>query len=460
MQWPALLSSQRLFNHSSPQKGRGEFQRDCDRIIFSAPFRRLQDKTQVQPMAEDDYVRTRLTHSIEVASVGRSLGFLVGEGLIKNGRDLGGLSATELGDIVQAACLAHDIGNPPFGHSGETVLQDWFKEMASEKDLFAGLSLDESQDFFCFDGNAQGFRLLTRLEMYRDKGGMQLTSAVLGAFLKYPRLCPGVRKLPNGQPAPIAGHKQGVFQSEAKILAEIVQILGLPKLEGEGSPQETPSWVRHPLAYLMEAADDICYSIIDLEDGYNGGYLDFDDVVDLLQPLSKPSVRSKDGANIASSTAFGAPLSRLHLLRAKAIHALILEVVDIFLHRELELLAGTVSSPLLFFSTKNQTLEEIRSFSKARLYQHPQVQSKELAGFAIIKGLLDILCKLALQLEAAGWEAEKLPGAELRLNRVLHYPFAGIKSRYEALHAVTDFISALSDGAALRLFRRLNGHSL
>ena len=242
MQWSDLLSTQRLGREGNPAADvRSEFQRDFDRIVYSSAFRRLQDKTQVFPLAESDYVRTRLTHSIEVSSVGRSLGRLVGE-MVEKRKANGGVDAREFGNIVAAACLAHDIGNPPFGHSGEEAMRAWFEGEGEQ--FLKGLGAAERQDFQRFEGNAQGFRVLTRLQNAVNRGGLQMTYAVLGAYTKYPRTA-FVPELSMSKK--VSEKKFGICVEDEPNFATIAGGIGLVnKTRG--------AWSRHPLAFLMVAA--------------------------------------------------------------------------------------------------------------------------------------------------------------------------------------------------------------
>jgi dGTPase len=254
MEWSRLISGKRLgLKHSNPVEiGRSVYQRDYDAIVFSSSFRRLQDKAQVFPLAKSDYVRTRLTHSLEVSCVGRSLGQLIGEYLKKKKELPSQLAPADIGSIVAAACLAHDIGNPPFGHNGEKAIQGWFKAEAGQS-VLTGLTAHEKADFENFEGNAQGFRILTRLQNTDNEGGLQLTCATLGTFTKYPR----PSKVSCGKHPTHSGRgfkKHGYFVGEAKMFEEVAAEVGLIRRH-----QKCSGWFRHPLVFLVEAADDICY---------------------------------------------------------------------------------------------------------------------------------------------------------------------------------------------------------
>ncbi len=283
MDWNRLLSRVRLgLSRPHPDsEARTDFQRDFDRIVFSSAFRRLQDKTQVFPLSQSDYVRTRLTHSLEVSSVGRSLGTMVGDSVIKR-HGLKGVYPQDFGAVVAAACLAHDIGNPPFGHAGEDAIRLWFTTSATGLALLDALTNWQRADFLRFEGNAQGFRIITRLQSPDNRGGMQLTCATVGTFTKYPRAA----WLPADPPPGIAFRKFGFYQDDEGLFAEVASQLGLESIQAG-------AWSRHPLAYLVEAADDICYRIIDVEDAFRLQQLRFEDVQALLLPLTGDPERAR-----------------------------------------------------------------------------------------------------------------------------------------------------------------------
>ena len=259
MKWAQLLSRQRLGSNRLPsaETSRTDFQRDFDRIVFCSAFRRMQDKTQVFPLSTVDYVRTRLTHSLESSSLGRSMGTLVGEQVIQRHR-LRGFEASDFGDICAAACLAHDIGNPPFGHSGEDAIRYWAREASYGRRRVSMLPEATREDFLCFEGNAQGFRILTRLQNPDEPGGLQLTSATLAAFSKYPREA----WLGGNRFDGASAKKQGFVAEDRPLFNEIAENVGLLRRH-----ERYAIWRRHPLAFLVEAADDISYRVIDLEDG-------------------------------------------------------------------------------------------------------------------------------------------------------------------------------------------------
>ncbi|MBY0443869.1 MAG: deoxyguanosinetriphosphate triphosphohydrolase, partial [Burkholderiales bacterium] len=327
MNWQQLLNAERLgaipkdlFDHES---GRSDFHKDHDRIVFSSPFRRLGRKTQVHPLTENDHVHTRLTHSIEVSCVGRSLGILAGQRLQYALPQY--ITPYDIGAIVQAACLAHDIGNPPFGHAGEYAIRDWFCR-DQHAYLLQNLSANERLDLMTFEGNAQGFRVVTQLENHRFEGGMRLTYATLGTTLKYPW---------TSSEATASG-KFSCYQSEKNILEEIATELSLPKL-GKNR------WARHPLSYLMEAADDICYAILDLEDGIEIGMLAYEQV----EPLLIQICGGKQDLLELEIAAAPSARRKISLLRGKAIERCVLDVTETFMLHYTAIMEGKFQGDLL-----------------------------------------------------------------------------------------------------------------
>ncbi len=447
MDWSRLLSPRRLTHPASSEPitaARNPFQKDWDRVVFSSAFRRLQDKTQVHSLPETDYVRTRLTHSMEVSSVGRSLGAAVGETVLQRrpvrqlDRDgTGQISAAEFGHIVSAACLAHDIGNPPFGHFGEATMQHWFSRGAGAA-LLEPLSEAEARDFEAFEGNAQGFRVLTRLQNWKDAGGLRLTCATLASFMKYPR--PAV--LADGVPADpgdCAQKKHGFFAIDRGNFAEVAAEVGLPPCPGGG-------WCRHPLAYLLEAADDICYRVVDLEDGYKLGRIPFATAEELLQPLVggfPPRYREIDE-----------PSQRLAYLRAKAIGQLIEDATVGFLDNEAAILAGGFRDDLVSLGPRAPVLREIERLTRERIFQTRERYEVEIGGAEILEALLAATTEAMVQTE----RGERLsPRSEALLHLLPEMPDRGAVGRYEGLLRVTDYISGMTDSYALATFRRLKG---
>jgi len=437
MEWQRLVSTMRLGRESDQGDGgsRTEYMRDWDRLVYSSAFRRLQDKTQVFPLSDSDYVRTRLTHSIEVSSVGRSLGMLCGEFIKQKEPDLT-MAPQDFGSIVAAACLAHDIGNPPFGHSGETAIQSWFAEHSGQ--YLVELAERERRDFLCFEGNAQGFRLIARLQNAVNHGGFQLTYAVLAAFMKYPR----ASDLPTSKER-ISEKKFGYFAHDAEYFARVAQQVGLVR-------KAPGAWARHPLAFVMEAADDICYGIVDLEDGHRLARVSFLEARDLLWPIAFPNGQAES----ASYRQLDDDTGRIEYLRARAIGNLVRAALDVFQDNYEAILDGRFEHDLTSGSRFAAQLKDISTLSRERIYATPAVLQIEAAGFEILGGLLDkIVPALATPPEARS-------AANRKIAQIIPQQFSRGASTYERLLGATDFISGMTDTYALKLFRRLNGIEL
>ncbi|MAZ03628.1 MAG: deoxyguanosinetriphosphate triphosphohydrolase [Sneathiella sp.] len=441
MNWNKLLSTKRYGqDHNDPVlASRSPFHKDQDRIVFSSAFRRLQDKTQVHTLAESDYVRTRLTHSMEVASVGRSLGANAGQVIIDRHLKDSDYSPADFGHIVSAACLAHDIGNPPFGHFGEEIIRYWFKNGANATGRVDGLNHAQICDFEMFEGNAQGFRVLTKLQNWRNSGGLRLTYATLGTFMKYPRT--SIVEEPAAGDS--GGKKFGVMQSELDAFREIARELELLQ---RGTDDY---WSRHPLTYLVEAADDICYSVVDIEDGYKLGRLNYAETEDLMMRiLGSPPKRYAEVED---------PTERISYLRAKCIGRLIGEVSDIFKDCESEILAGNFKGDLLHHSRRAKIFDEIYALCQREIYRHPERIQAELSGAEILNTLLDAFYEANLD-----WENYQADGTPMNpRSSVLMTLFPDgdkqKRSRYDWLLGITDFVSGMTDSFAVRQFREIRG---
>ncbi len=445
MNWQQLLSADRLGRkkpgHREP--ARSDFQRDSDRIIFSSAFRRLQDKTQVFPLAENDFARTRLTHSLEVASVGRSLGTRVGaEVCARHPKDTDGLHASDFGAIVHAAALGHDLGNPPFGHSGEDAIQHWFtSDSTHARAARSGLAEAEVADIERYEGNAQGFRILTRLQMPDNAGGLQLTSATLGAFTKYPHAS-------LLGPVPHTGaslKKFGFFESEREHFAEVANHCGLI----HRAPQ---CWARHPLAFLVEAADDICYRLVDFEDGARLGHLSYETVRDAFLAVIRRHPRDLDGMTSRKAA--------LEMLRAMAIGECLAQCTAAFLDNESGLLAGKFDMPLTDAIPAASALGEIQKVSRATIYATDRGVQIEIAGYEVLGGLLDVFMSAVNDIAAHG---EKISNRSRKLasqlpSECVHA--AREAGPYERLIRMLDFVSGMTDSYAVALYRRVKGIAL
>ena len=442
MNWEQLLSLKRFGDtEKRPRIAQDEtrlgFDVDFDRIIFSAAFRSLQDKTQVIPLSETDFVHTRLTHSLEVSVVGRTLGRRVGKMLLERHPNLGALGYTfnDFGAIVAAASLTHDIGNPPFGHSGEKAIGEYFKSGngAKYKDQ---LSAKEYQDLIDFEGNANGFKILTE-SREGISGGLRLSYATLGAFLKYPK-----ESLPKKPTNHIADKKYGFFQSEKDAFLDVVEELGMKPKSIENN-----SFYRHPLAYLVEAADDICYTIIDFEDGINLGLIDEEYALEYMSKLIHGINRDKyyDLKHTKDRTAY---------LRAIAINSLIDEAVTIFLANEKLILEGTFDKSLLEKCKYEAQINDIIQISIDKIYKSKEVVEKEIAGYKIIADLLDVFIK------AINNKFDDIASNfDLLILNLLPKEYQlETNNLYERVIQVSTYVARMSDSYAIRMHKKLTGN--
>jgi dGTPase len=433
MDWNTLLNNGRLSSSENvPPKSRdhrSEFQRDWDRIVFSTAFRRLHDKTQVFPLPTNDVVHSRLTHSLEVASVGRSLG--------QRSAQLIGLQDDApqiVGDVVAASCLAHDIGNPPFGHAGEDAIRRYFGQSP-----VPGLSERQAADLSNYEGNAQGFRILSRLQ-FEDYGGMQLTAATLGAFLKYPR-----ESGKDLEPGYAGSKKFGVFQNEVSLLRNLAQTLNLPQLGEDGQN----AWRRHPLAYLVEAADDICNSILDLEDACRLGWVAHKTVNERLKDIAG------DRYSAATFALYQDPQEGTGYLRAISIGVLVESCAELFEAHATSLLKGNPVKPLVKLCRHRDNLAALNDLAKTGCYENPSVLEREAAGYSALIGLLQYFVpSLIIKERSSGsFESRMLEFLQRRslVNR------AEVTNVYDRILRVLDYISGMTDSYAIESFRRLSG---
>lgn len=432
MDWLTLLSSRRQNQKPGSEiLSRSAFEQDFDRIIFSHPFRKLQDKTQVHPLPEHDFVHTRLTHSLEVSSVGRSLGKRAGEVIIERHPDLvANFSSFDIGAITAAAALAHDMGNPPFGHAGETAISNYFIEHKGIE-----VTKDELADLQHFEGNAQGFRLINRKDY-----GLKLTYATLGAFTKYPCHSAFDRRDPKRK----SQKKFGYFQTEKDAFADVADKLGLIKFE-DGV------WCRHPLAFLVEAADDICYSIIDLEDACRLGIVTLDETVDLLAPilghkLNKQKLMEARGLN-----------SRLGALRAMTIGELIDACTEVFVDNEKGILDASFDRALTDICKFKAPLNDIAKLSVDKIYRTLSVVEIEAAGHEILPALVADFIKAGENVVSGNRKYQNMSllfPEDIRLAIKEHHD-----KKYLLIRDVLDFISGLTDRHALSLYRKIKGIS-
>ena len=445
MRWSKLLSSRRIRSDGSVEPQiqdepplRTDFQRDADRILFSPAFRRLKDKTQIFPLPENDLIHSRLTHSNEVAVIGRSLGFAVGREIAaRHGEDPNRSWAQDCADVVCAACLSHDIGNPPFGHSGEDAIGRYFRGDGAQALLrSAGLSERQLLDLTRFEGNAQGFRILTRLHD-EPRFGMRLTAATLAAFSKYPRESGDDL----ADPQVVFLKKPGFFQSERTVFSTVAEEVGLLPGVGPGL-----RFARHPLAYLVEAADDIAYCILDLEDGLRlqlvprqKGLLALRAVAEKAPHFAPPE---DDETNDV-----------VEYLRARAIKQLLIETQQAFMDCEASILAGTFQKGLLDCVPSAQLLRSIRGLSETYCYSSRAVLEIELAGYRLLGELLAELVPAAVKTASDRCQHEH------KLLRLLPR-IPDETTAYDRVLRVTDFISGMTDSYAVSLYRKLRGISL
>ncbi|MDG1730181.1 MAG: deoxyguanosinetriphosphate triphosphohydrolase [Algibacter sp.] len=445
MNWEQLLSLKRFGDtnkriRKEQDETRLGFEVDYDRVIFSSEFRSLQDKTQVIPLSETDFVHTRLTHSLEVSVVGRSLGRRVGQKLLEKHphlQSVHGYQTNDFGAIVAAAALAHDIGNPPFGHSGEKAIGEFFKT-GQGKTFKSQLSDKEYQDLCDFEGNANGFKILTESRAGRE-GGIRLSYATLGAFMKYPK-----ESLPKKPTKHIADKKYGFFQSEKTAFQDVANELGLLKRS-----DTDVSYARHPLAYLVEAADDICYTIIDFEDGINLGLIQEEFALEYLSKIIRNTIKPENYYALSTKE------DRVGYLRALAIGTLINEAVDIFMQHEAAILNGNFDCALLDKSKYEAQIKDIIKISIENIYQSTEVVDKEIAGYGVINTLLSTYTNAvnnSFNNTASNYDKLILKGLPktLEINN---------SSLYSRLSSVCYYVSLLSDSKAILDYKKIKGIS-
>jgi len=451
MTWTNCYSGERFGQVSTEHTIRTEFERDWDRIIFSSAFRRLQNKTQVFPLPEEVFVHNRLTHSLEVASVGRSLGELIGRIIAKQSEVIQDSNATEfynyhLKHVVASACLAHDLGNPAFGHSGEEAISQYFKDKETDvffRDLF---SEKEWSDLIAFEGNANALRLLTRQFNGRPSGGFRLTYSTLGAILKYP--CESADSL--GKKGPKHRSKYGFFQEDKSVFLEVASKLNMVK----EAVEDQIVYKRNPFVYIVEAADDICYSIIDVEDAHRLGIFSTEKVIRLLKKIILLNPREQEERVNTLLERVLDDNEKIAYLRAKSINALTLSCAAVFENNLESIISGTFEGDLINGDPLvKQVMKEIGTESVKHIYNYPSVIKIELSGFRIMAGLLEDF------VEAALTEAKSRSGRHKNLLSIipLQYHFKEDKSPYQKVMSIIDFASGMTDLYALQLYRNLRG---
>ncbi len=439
-----IFTSQRTGNHQNTIVSRTDFQRDFDRIIFSAAFRRLQNKTQVFPLPGSVFVHNRLTHSLEVSSVGRSLGSATGDFIFKNyEKELDENSRNfyqhNLQNVIAAACLCHDVGNPAFGHSGEDAIASYFEK--NEKDLKPKFSEKEWADLINFEGNSNAIRVLTHQQNGKDEGGLQLTYTTLASIAKYP--CEAVAK----KKGEIHRKKFGFFQTEKDTFLEIAKSVNLIK-----ENDEPTIFKRHPFVWLVEAADDICYNIIDMEDAHRLGIVSTSDCENLFFELIKSenqnTKRVEDKLAIISN-----PNERISYLRAKVINALINKSIEMYETHFPKILEGNLNIALLdIYKSENKSLKEIESFSIEKIYGHKAVIEIENAGYNVMYELLNHFIPPILKEKSERKSYDKM--ALKLLPKQFHYEE---ENDYHKVLGIIDFVSGMTDNYATDLYRKIKG---
>ena len=440
MNWQQLISNKRFGLeeiHAYRKDDRSEFQRDYDRLIFSAPFRRLQNKTQVFPLPGSVFVHNRLTHSLEVSCVGRSLGTSIANQLIAKHPELANTHVPEIGSIVSAACLAHDLGNPPFGHSGEKAISTYFSE-GKGLVLKEQLSSMEWEDLTHFEGNANAFRLLTHQFLGRRKGGFVMTYSTLASIVKYPF------------PSVLAGNKSkfGFFTTEEEGYLKIAQELGIKRLSAEGEPIR---YARHPLVFLVEAADDICYQMMDIEDAYKLKLLTPREAKELYM-LFLDDKKKERVEKVFDFVSDGN--EQIAYLRATIIGILIQECTRVFMENEEAILDGAFEGALIkhIGSPWKEAYQHCSKIAFEKIYRSRDVLDIELAGFHVISTLLELMINAVQSPEKAY--------SQLLINRVSSQYDIKAPTLYGRIQAVLDYLSGMTDVFALDLFRKIKGNGL
>lgn len=440
-----IFTNQRTGNHVQNIVSRTDFQRDFDRIIFSSAFRRLQNKTQVFPLPGSVFVHNRLTHSLEVSSVGRSLGSLAGEFIVQNfenelTEDSKNFYLYNLNNVIAAACLCHDIGNPAFGHSGEDAIASFFEK--NESELKPKFTEKEWADLVNFEGNANAIRILTHKQTGKDEGGTQLTYTTLASIAKYP--CEAIAK----KKGHVNRKKFGFFQSEKQTF---LNIANATKMIVES--EEPTIFKRHPFVWLVEAADDICYNIIDMEDAHRLGIISTADCENLFMDLIQ-SVNEKDAKRSAEKLLlFSNKNERISYLRAKVINALINKSTELYQQHFSEILDGTLNKALLdIFKSESESFQEVERFSIEKIYGHRSVVEIENAGYNVMYELLNHFIPPIIK------EKSERKGFEKKALQLIPSQFIYEEgTAYEKVLGVLDFVSGMTDNFATDLYRKIKG---
>lgn len=439
-----IFTNQRTGNNPHTKASRTDFQRDFDRIIFSSAFRRLQNKTQVFPLPGSVFVHNRLTHSLEVSSVGRSLGSIIGEFIAEDfnnelTEDSKNFYLYNLGNVIAAACLCHDVGNPAFGHSGEDAIASYFER--NEKDLKSKFNEKEWADLVNFEGNANAIRVLAQQQQGKDAGGIQLTFSTLASIAKYP--CEAVAR----KKGIIHRKKFGFFQNEKDIFLDIAKGTQLI-----AESEEPYIFKRHPFVWLVEAADDICYNIIDMEDAHRLGIVSTSDCENLFFELVKSESNDIDRVK-GKLASISNENEKISYLRAKAINALINKSLEIYKQNFETILQGNLDKGLLdIYKSENTALQDIESFSIEKIYNHKAVVEIENAGYNVMYELLDHFIPSILKPEDERKSYDKK--ALKLLPRQFVYNHG---TDYQKVLGIIDFVSGMTDNYATDLYRKIKG---
>ena len=452
MSWINCISAKRTgYSYKSSINIRSDYQRDYDRLIFSSAFRRLQNKTQVFPLpGSSTFVHNRLTHSLEVASVGRSLGSVVGEFIaneIHNHEDARSFYLYDLKGVIGAGCLAHDVGNPAFGHSGEKAISNYF--IQNEESNIAGewlksyFSEKEWADLTNFEGNANALRILTHHFKGKMRGGLSLTYTTLASILKYPCESVGVTKSQKHR------KKYGFFQSERDLFTAIVEDTNMYQ-----QSDDPLCFFRHPFVYLVEAADDICYRIIDMEDAHKLKIISREEVEDAFLSVISELGRPEDDISKIKDTLLklGDDNESIAYLRAKSINTLVMESADVFKANVDQILQADYKSTLMDdVEERCSSLQKIQDISVKRIYNHHSVIKVELAGYKVMSGLLELFVPGVLDPNPPGMAKKSLV---LMPEQFKTDPDA---SPYEKVMGVIDFVSGMTDDYAIEMYRNIMG---
>tara|TARA_B100000963_G_scaffold138248_1_gene120356 strand:- start:5339 stop:6661 length:1323 start_codon:yes stop_codon:yes gene_type:complete len=437
MNWDNLLKLRRFGDlKDRPRLAQNDtrlgFEVDYDRIVFSSAFRSLQDKTQIIPFSKTDFVHTRLTHSLEVSVVGRSLGRMAGKNILQKYPDLRdnfGYQINDFGAIVAAASLAHDIGNPPFGHSGEKAIGHYFSHGNGSR--YKNKLTDKQYKDLChFEGNANGFKILTESKA-GTPGGLRLSFATLGAFIKYPKA-----SLPFQPTSHVAHKKFGYFQAQETFFNELTTELNL---------NDKKMVYRHPLAYLVEAADDICYTIIDFEDGIHLGWIEEEYALEYLIKLVR------DGIDTLKYSKLQNKKQRLSYLRSLAINSLIKDAVSIFQENETQILEGSFNDALMERSQYKAQITDIINISIDKVYKSEEVVQKEILGYKVISSLLEAFVSAA----ANSFNKNTNTYDELLLELIPEDELIPADNLYKTLLNATCYVASLTDGKAMMLAEKI-----